>query len=187
VLLLAGCAAGTQPEALPIFTLTDQTGHQVSAAALRGQALVVSFIFTTCHDVCPLITAQLARAQARVRSDGLTARVRFVSITVDPAVDTPPVLARYASRYGIDQATWHFLTGPPDEVARVVRELGVVTAAPSAGATATSAGPAAAKAAGRVGHTSLVLFVDPQGRVAERFTSLDLDVETVLGKIRRII
>lgn len=37
-----------------------------------------------------------------------------------------------------------------------------------------------------MGHTNRVLFVDPQGRVAERYASLDLDVETVLGKIRRL-
>src|SRR5206468_2075003 len=91
--------------------------------------LVVSFVFTTCREACPLITAQLARVQARARAEKLDARVRFVSITLDPATDTPEALRRYAAAYGIDLASWHLLTGAPDDVTRVIRAFGLATVA----------------------------------------------------------
>ncbi len=166
--LLTACTAAAPP--LPPFTLTNQSGQVVSADDLRGGATIVNFIFTTCGDVCPLVTAQLVRVQARVRNEGLGARVRFVSITVDPAVDTPPALQRYAVAYGADLATWHFLTGSPSDIERLTRDVGVLT-----GAT------------GRIGHTNLLLFVDAQGRIAGRETSVELDPERVLAKIRRLL
>jgi protein SCO1/2 len=142
----------------------------VRAEDLRGRAVVVSFIFTTCHDVCPLVTAQLARVQAEAQAGGLGSRVRFLSITVDPVTDTPEVLGRYAVRFGVDTASRDFLTGAPDEVGRVVREMGAF----------------AGNDRGRVGHTNLVLFVDAKGHVAERYTGLDLPAEQVLAKLRRL-
>src|SRR5262249_62382542 len=98
--MLTACTASAP--ALPSFTLTNQSGQVVRSDDLRGMAAVVNFIFTTCGDACPLVTAQLVRVQARVLSEGLGARVRFVSITVDPAVDTPAMLRRYAAAYHAD-------------------------------------------------------------------------------------
>jgi len=166
--LLTACTAAAPP--LPPFTLTNQSGHVVSAGDLRGRATVVNFIFTTCGDVCPLVTTQLVRVQARLRSEGLGDRVGFVSITVDPAVDTPPALERYAAAYGADLTTWHFLTGSASDIERVTRDVGLLT-----GTT------------GRIGHTNLLLFVDARGRIAGRETSVELDPERVLPKIRRLL
>lgn len=166
--LLTACGGNAQT--MPTFTLTNQSGDTVRSQDLRGHAAVVSFLFTSCHDVCPLMTGQLALVQARLEADGLAPRVRFVSITVDPATDTPGVLARFAAGFRANLATWHFLTGPPDEVARVLRDLGVLTG---------SGGPA--------GHTSAVLFVDGEGRIVERSTDIDLDPDRVIPKIRRLL
>jgi protein SCO1/2 len=161
---------GATPQTLPDFALTNQSGQLVRVQDLRGRVTVVSFLFTTCRDVCPLMTAQLARVQTQVRAEGLAARVGFVSISVDPVTDTPDVLARYAAGFGASLATWHFLTGPPDEVGRLLRDLNVVTGS-----------------GGAVGHGSDVLFVDGEGRIAERSTGIDLDPERVLPKIRRLL
>ena len=124
-MLVSACTAAAP--VLPTFTLTNQSGQLVRTADLRGTAAVVNFIFTTCGDVCPLVTAQLVRVQARLFNEGLGARVRFVSITVDPAIDTPPTLQRYAAVYGANLATWHFLTGPASDIDRLTREVGVLT------------------------------------------------------------
>jgi len=166
--LLAACSASTPT--LPSFTLTNQSGQIVRSDDLRGTVAVVNFIFTSCGDVCPLVTAQLVRVQARVLSEGLGARVRFVSITVDPAVDTPEALQRYAAVYGANLATWHFLTGPASDIDRLTQAVGVLS-----GTT------------GRIGHTNLLLFVDAQGRIAARETSVELDPDRMLPKIRRLL
>ncbi len=167
--LLTGCG-GAPAQTLPAFALTNQSGQIVRAQDLRGQVTVVTFLFTNCHDVCPLVTGQLVRVQARVQTEGLAARVRFVSITIDPLTDTPGVLARYAAGFGADLATWHFLTGPPDEVGRLLRDLNVVIGS-----------------GGIVGHSNVVLFVDGGGRIAERSTDVDLDPERVIPRIRRLL
>jgi len=155
---------------MPTFELVDQAGAVVKSEALRGRVLVVSFVFTTCAEACPLITAQLARTQSRVRSEKLDERVRFVSITLDPATDRPEVLRRYADAYGLDLASWHLLTGAADDVGRVVRAFGL-----------------SATARERIVHGSLVVLVDEKGRIAERRTDLELDPERLLGSLRKLL
>jgi len=167
--LLAACARGPA-EMMPSFALVDQAGTTVRSESLRGHALVVSFVFTTCVEACPLITVQLARAQARARTEKLDGRVRFVSITLDPVTDTPEVLRRYAAAYGIDLTTWHFLTGASDDVARVIRAFGLTTAARD-----------------RLVHGSLVLLVDGEGRIAEKRTDLELDPDRLLASLRKLL
>lgn len=168
VFAVVGC--GSPPAPLPSFTLTNQSGETVGTDTLRGYATVMTFVFTSCPDVCPLLTAQLTRVQAETKAEGLDARVRFVSITVDPARDTPDVLTRYAAGHGADLASWHFLTGSPDAVSRVTREIGVLTGVGD-----------------KIGHSNLVLFVDGQGRIVERYTGIELEPARVLPKIRRLL
>lgn len=168
-LLLSACSSG-RGEMMPAFALVDQAGAVVKSESLRGRVLVVSFVFTTCAEACPLITAQLARTQSRVRTEKLDDGVRFVSITLDPATDRPEVLRRYADAYGIDLATWYFLTGESDDVSRVVRAFGL-----------------SAVARERTVHGSLVVLVDRQGRIAERRTDLELDPDRLVGSLRQLL
>jgi protein SCO1/2 len=118
---LAGSEALTRGELghVPAFTLTDQTGAQVSDQALRGQIWVANFVFTRCPSVCPMLTAKF---QAFQRDLGPLPGVRFVSFSVDPEFDTPPVLAAYAERFQADPQRWSFLTGPLDAIEKTVVE-----------------------------------------------------------------
>ena len=168
-LLLFACT-NSPGETMPPFALIDLSGATVRSESLRGRALVISFVFTTCAEACPLITAQLARAQARVRTEKLDARVRFVSITLDPVTDTPEVLRRYAAAHGIDLTTWHFLTGASADVARVVRAFGLTAVARE-----------------RIVHGSLVVLVDGQGRIAARRTDLELDPDRLVASLRKLL
>ena len=79
----------------PNFALTTQSGERLSLTDLRGKVLAVTFIYATCKDTCPILTAKMATLQRQLGAD-FGPRVRFVSITVDPEVDTPAVLRRYA-------------------------------------------------------------------------------------------
>jgi hypothetical protein len=138
---------------------------------LRGRVVIVSFVFARCHDTCPAVTARLARAQAAAGAAGLGSAIHFVSITLDPATDTPTELREYAARFGADTHTWDFLTGDPAEVARVVRDCGVVTAAEGRG----------------LGHTSPVLFVNPRGEIVGREAGADLTAMRILERARRLV
>ena len=119
-LALFGCGEHEDPlpELVPVseFELLDQDGEEFNSRELRDKVWVVDLIFTSCPEICPLMSTTMANLHRRVdRPD-----VRFVSITVDPAGDTPEVLHAYAERYGADPGRWTFLTGSVEDVNRVV-------------------------------------------------------------------
>jgi cytochrome oxidase Cu insertion factor (SCO1/SenC/PrrC family) len=93
---------------VPDFSLIQRDGRRVTLADLRGKVWIANFIYTHCTDTCPLQSARMARLQERLRDEP---DVRFVSITVDPELDTPEVLSEYANRFGADRDRWLFLTG----------------------------------------------------------------------------
>jgi protein SCO1 len=95
---------------IPNFKLINQDGREVShSTEFRGSVLLVNFIFTSCPDVCPLLTKQMAKIQSRL----VTAApiIRMVSITVDPDNDTPEVLKAYGENHNARFRSWSFLTG----------------------------------------------------------------------------
>jgi protein SCO1/2 len=122
-LLLAGCRGSSElPRVaqVPAFELRDQDGARVTREALRGKVWVANFMFTSCPDVCPILTAKMAGVRTRLVGDRVP--VRIVSFTVDPQTDTPAVLKQYARERSADHADWRFLTGPIDEIKRVIVE-----------------------------------------------------------------
>jgi protein SCO1/2 len=99
----------------PELALVDQSGQPLTLTALRGRVVLLTFTYSACADVCPLITATLAALQQRLTA-AERRQVFFLSVTTQPAVDTPAVLHVYANRLGIDLASWAFVTGHPHAV-----------------------------------------------------------------------
>jgi protein SCO1 len=91
---------------LPDFSLTDQTDKAVTLADLKGNVWIADFIFTNCGGTCPMMTDRMKKLQ-----QSLPAKIRMVSITVDPARDTSKALAAYAAEQGATRDRWLFLTG----------------------------------------------------------------------------
>jgi protein SCO1 len=111
VLLVAACSKPA-PElrvygTLPAFRLTSDEGKPFGSEELRGRVWVADFIFTRCPTVCPLVTQHFAQVQEDTKALDLT----LVSFSVDPANDTPPVLAAYAKTHGAIPGRWLYLTG----------------------------------------------------------------------------
>jgi protein SCO1/2 len=107
-------AACMQPKPLAVlgqvapFQLTDQAGQPFDSRSLAGHIWVADFVYTTCPGPCPMMSSQMHQVQDRTAE---TPDVRLVSFTVDPAHDTPPVLAAYSKHFKADPARWSFLTG----------------------------------------------------------------------------
>ena len=95
--------------AIPNRVLVDQDGNNYSIQKGTADVIVVAFIFTTCADVCPVITNNLLQAEKQL--DDVDSQ--FISITVDPATDSPEVLNAYMEEYG---ATWPHLTGEIEDL-----------------------------------------------------------------------
>src|SRR2546422_11578573 len=90
------------------FTLTNQNGRVVTLADLRGKVWVADIIFTRCPGPCLKMTRQMSELQAALPAN---APVELVSLTADPAYDTPEVLKRYGERFGATPDRWQLLTG----------------------------------------------------------------------------
>lgn len=100
------------------FSLVDQTGAPFTDEALRGKVTIVSFIFTRCDTICPVISMKMQRIQEKTFDVGQ--QIKLVSFSVDPTHDTPERLAEYAKRYNADPERWRFITGPYDKVHALV-------------------------------------------------------------------
>jgi len=97
---------------VPNASLVNERGEAVSLDGMKGNVTVYNFIFTHCTGTCPIMTNNMRALTPMIDKD---APVRFVSISVDPARDTPEVLARYATRVSNDPR-WTFLTGRRDTI-----------------------------------------------------------------------
>lgn len=186
-LLVASGAEEEQPETLweaPDFALVDQHGDTLRAAELRGKAWVVSFFFTNCSGVCPLITSRMAALRDSLAGDGLLGEeVRLVSISVDPARDTVAALRAYAARFGgSPPADWAFLTGSPPESVRTLIQQGFKVTAhlpPEAGEAGEGY---------QVQHTPRVELVDGRGHVRGAYDVTEPESLTRLrADLRRIL
>jgi protein SCO1/2 len=130
----------------PDFVLSNQDGKRFDSTTLRGKVVVLNFIFTTCTDVCPLFTANLAQLQRTLKDRH--GDVFFISITTDPEIDSPKILKAYALRYGADFQNWAFLTGAEAELKPVWEGFGIRVIR---------------KGRGLIQHTSLTTVIDRRG------------------------
>jgi protein SCO1/2 len=147
--------------AAPDFALTSQDGGEVRLESLRGKVVAVTFIYTSCPDVCPMLTDKMARVQDELGAD-FGSKVAFLSISVDPEHDTPAVLKEYAEALGANLAGWSFLTGEPAAIREVAHRYGV----------------AVGKAAdGQVDHTLLTTLIDRQGVMRVQYLGYRFDEE----------
>ncbi len=96
------------------FTLTNQDGHAVSLADLRGKVWVADIIFTRCAGPCLKMSRQMKELQQALN---IGSQVRLISLTTDPDFDTPQVLKAYGQRFDEDPARWTFLTGTKPQIA----------------------------------------------------------------------
>ncbi len=170
----AGCRSGAAAPpvlgTLPAFQLTDHAGAPFANASVAGHPWLASFLFTRCPGPCPRLVARLKELRSRIPA----ARLGFVSFSVDPANDGPPVLAAYRSRHGIrDEDAWRFVTGPEDKVLDLVRH-GFFTA--------VEPNPDNSGDQGAVTHGLKVMLVDGEGRLRGVY-STDRDEE--LARLER--
>lgn len=107
----------------PAYTLTDQHGRPFRSTAARGRVQVVSYLFPYCTSYCPIIARTLAETERLADRQGLRGKVDFVAFNVDPGEAGPSVMSAFLRQEGINpnDQSWHFLTGTPAQVSRVVR------------------------------------------------------------------
>ncbi|GMU60204.1 MAG: hypothetical protein AMXMBFR34_19670 [Myxococcaceae bacterium] len=146
------------PELWPVpdFSYLDQHGKTVTPQSLRGQVWVANFIFTQCRTVCPLLTSKMVQLQRLLAG----VDVRFVSVSVDPAHDTPEVLKAYQQKWAPEETRWTLLS--TDEKTLPVTAAGFkIAAAQSDGGVDP------------IIHSAVFVLVDGRGVVRGAFSSED--------------
>lgn len=128
------------------FVLTDQTGQPFDSQTLAGRPYVVSFFFASCPSFCRDLNNELARLQKPLKN----VDIQFLTVTVDPDVDTVKVLGKYAEGYNAQPQRWAFLRGPMADLKRVGEKMFNVVV-------------------DRDTHTDNILLVDKWGRYRDRF------------------
>jgi protein SCO1 len=157
---LAPTLAIGQP--VPDFTLTDQTGQRVSLSRFQGKVVGLTFIYTSCPlpDYCFRLSNNFGRVQKRF-ADRMGRDLVLLSISFDPAHDTPEVLAKYAAIWKADANSWHFLTGTTPEVKAVCGRFGLSFWPDEAALT----------------HSMHTIVIDRQGKMAANFEGNQFSAE----------
>ncbi len=144
------------PKAAPPLALRNYKGEPVDIARYRGKAVLVTFLYTRCPDVCPLIASDLGAALSAMGS-ARASRVQVIAVSVDPRGDTPTAVAAFLKSHGMT-GRMQYLIGSAHELARVWKAWGV-------GSEQDAQQPQF------VNHTGLVYGVDASGKIATLYAA----------------
>ncbi|HET7218587.1 MAG TPA: SCO family protein [Vicinamibacterales bacterium] len=161
-------------EPVPDVTLIDSAGAAHALSEWRGNALAVTFIYTRCPvpNFCPLMDRHFADAQRTMLSDpGFASQAHLLSISFDPAHDTPAVLAAHAKKVGADPRVWTLLTGDRRDVEAFASRFGVSIVPDEANAP-------------EIVHNLRTAVIDPRGRLVKIFNGSEWTPGELLDALR---
>jgi protein SCO1 len=139
----------------PAFAYTDENGRAFTNRDLVGHIWITDFFFTTCTNICPMMTYRMSQLLKQVPALG----VEFVSFSVDPDHDTPAVLKQYAVGWKADETRWHFLSTDKEQLMRTAAGMKVFVQLPQKDQP--------------IQHSSLFTLVDGEGKVRGVYDSND--------------
>ncbi len=148
------------------FAFTNQNGQLISDKDYEGKIYVADFFFTTCQSICPKMTNNMAWLQNKIKNNP---KVKLVSFSVTPDIDSVPVLKSYAQKKGVIDSKWNLLTGDKKEIYYLARKsfLVVKTGQPSELYDMV--------------HTENFVLVDAQKRIRGFYDGTNLDGPTEPG------
>lgn len=154
----------------PDAALTSQTGATVHPRDFRGQPLALTFFYSRCAaaEFCPLVSRNFDTAQALLLRLGLAGRCHLLSISLDPAHDTPEVLAAYARSSGAEAELWSFATGREDNL----KALG------------DSVGLQVLRNGDRIDHNLRTVVLDAEGRIRHIFRGNSWTPQELVAALR---
>jgi protein SCO1 len=156
----------------PNFSLTTQDNAQLKLSDLNGKVVVVTFIFSTCKDTCPVLTAKLIGVQKKLSVE-ISPNVAFVAISLTPKHDTPGVLKAYANAHGADLSHWSFLTGDAKQIHTLAKQYGVFIKA--------------RKTADDVDHGFLTSIVDRAGIIRVQYMGVRFEPNEMLADLESLV
>ena len=188
VLLVSAAAAQTAPDALDRnaalrtsqaalgevpgdHRLTTAHGRSVSLRQYRGKPLVVQFVYTGCHQVCPATTRALAGALREAQRSLGPDRFRILTIGFNLPFDTPVAMKAYARRHALDLPNWEFASPAAEDLDRLVREFGFSYAATPNG----------------FDHVLQATIVDGEGRIHRQIYGADFALPLIVEPLKALL
>jgi protein SCO1 len=158
---------------VPDASFVDQDGRRRTFSSFKGVPVVMTFIYTKCPlpAFCPLMDRHFATLQKTLKQDPALKRVHLVTVSFDPAVDTPPVLKKHAKELNADLARWTFLTGNRDDVDQFAARFGVSVSR-------------AMNDPRDITHNLRTAIIKPDGTLAKVYTGNDWSPEQVVADLR---
>ena len=101
------------------FKLTNQNGKEITQANYKDKIYVADFFFTTCQDICPVMTKNMYQLQKELKNDN---QILLLSHTVIPEVDTVEQLKKYAIENNVDDSKWNLVTGDKKQIYELARK-----------------------------------------------------------------
>lgn len=176
---VAAAAGGPNPgDAVPDFSLVNQDDKPVRPGRYKGRALLLTFIYTRCPfaDQCPLMSERFAAVSRELAGDpSLKDKVQLLSVSIDPAHDTPKVLRSYGAahtqKYGAETFdSWEFAAGDPAEVKKLAQFFGLEYSADK----------------DQIIHSLRTAVIDPAGRVHKIYRGNEWQPSEVLNDVRTL-
>ena len=173
----------SQKEAMPAlpFELTNQFGQTISLAQLKDKVVVLTFLYTNCPDVCPLIISHVQQVMTELSSH--TDDVALVVITVDPERDTVERLQEYTASLAFD---WQYLTGGPEQVKAVWANYGIYVEKQEERAIAEDQNHSGHQGY-EVKHTTVVILIDKEGLQRSILLGLHWQVAELEEKLWKLL
>lgn len=162
-------------DAVPNAPFVDQDGKKRMFASFTGEPVVMTFIYTRCPlpTFCPLMDRNFTKIQGPLKTDPALAKVHLVTVSFDPATDTPPVLKKHANELNADLHRWTFLTGDRDEIDRFASRFGVAVSR-------------ALNDPRDITHNLRTVIINSDGRLVKTYTGNDWTPEQVLKELHTI-
>ena len=159
---------------VPDFSLTERSGRTVTRSDLLGSPWVIDFFFTSCTGPCPEMTLRMRSLGQTVLDERLG--VTLVSLSLDPEIDRPSVLRRYADKYGADPNRWLFLTGEDQAVVHELVKTGFLVGVQRATSEAVLV------------HATYFLLIDSAGRIRGVYEGLEASSKPrILADLRQLL
>jgi protein SCO1/2 len=161
-------------EAVPDATFVDQDGKKRHFGEFKGSRVALTFIYTKCPlpTFCPLMDRHFAAIQKTMKADAALNGAHLVTVSFDPATDTPPVLTRHAKTLDADLTRWTFLTGDRDEIDQFGARFGVSVSR-------------ALNDARDITHNLRTAIINADGTLAKVYIGNDWTPEQVIADLRK--
>jgi protein SCO1 len=162
-------------DVVPDSAFVDQDGRKRAFNSFRGSTVVLTFIYTRCPlpTFCPMMDRHFVAIQERMHDDPLLKHVHLVTITFDPAYDTPAVLKKHARELNADLNRWTFLTGDRDAIEKFGGRFGVFV-------TRASNDPR------DITHNLRTAIVGPDGKIIKIYTGNEWTPDEILADLKPV-